>query len=871
MSLSRDMRLEVVLTGIDRLTKPLRNVLGASQGTSRGIKALRDRLKELDRSQKTLEDFKNVGRGLAITRTQLGAARDKLAALKAEIAATPAPTKQMAAALRAAQTEVQALGARHGKLVAQNVRLKESVERAGLATQHLTAQQRALKGRSDEVRRSLEGEELKLKAVANRMARVHAARAKFEKVQRLQGRLGLPAFELGHLRREVLQGLHAPLDEIKAFQTETQRIASLGLGEHVNKDAIAYAKGMKTYGTSTRENLELMRDAMTIFGDAHHAELVAPTLAKMKFANRAMFGDEHAEDSERKLMDMLKVIEMRDGLKSEHAFKSQADLVQRVITATGGRVSGSEWLDAIKTGGIAVKGMSDKSLYYQMEPLVQVMGGNRFGTATMSAYQNLYQGKTTKRSVKRLEALGLIGDESKVQHDKSGQISFLNPGALKGAELFRKSQFEWMEQVLLPALAEKGITTKDQVIDAIGGIFSNRTAASLFSHMYEQRGQIHKNAKLNEGAASIDELETRAKGTARGAELDLAAKRADLYNRMGEAIMPTYTRALELATTALQGLTAWMERNPTATKAIVISLAGLAAALGVIATVLGPLMLLNVGFTMLGANGGIATGALKLVGQAVLWLGRALLMNPIGLAITAIGVAAYLIYQYWDPIKAWFAGLWGEVKTAFSGGISGIGALILNWSPLGLFYRAFAAVLGWFGVELPGKFSEFGANLLAGLVRGITGALGTVKSAITGAADSVVGWFKEKLGIHSPSRVFAELGGYTMAGLDEGLTTGQRAPLGTLAKFAGHLTTVAAGIALTAPTAADIAIDSRPPVTARPAATAPAAAGGNTYTFHIHAAPGMDVEQLARLVQRKIADAERAAGARTRSRLADPD
>ncbi|MGC5888151.1 hypothetical protein, partial [Ralstonia pseudosolanacearum] len=86
--------------------------------------------------------------------------------------------------------------------------------------------------------------------------------------------------------------------------------------------------------------------------------------------------------------------------------------------------------------------------------------------------------------------------------------------ALKGADLFRQNQFAWLEKVLLPTLAAKGITDRKQVEDAIGSIFSNRTAAGLFAQMYLQRQQIHKNMRLNEGAAGIDQLEARAKGTA---------------------------------------------------------------------------------------------------------------------------------------------------------------------------------------------------------------------------------------------------------------------------------------------------------------------------------------------------------------------
>ncbi len=38
--------------------------------------------------------------------------------------------------------------------------------------------------------------------------------------------------------------------------------------------------------------------------------------------------------------------------------------------------------------------------------------------------------------------------------------------------------------------------------------------------------------------------------------------------------------------------------------------------------------------------------------RAVLWIGRALMMNPIGLVITAVAAAAYLIYRNWGQSVA---------------------------------------------------------------------------------------------------------------------------------------------------------------------------------------------------------------------------
>lgn len=61
----------------------------------------------------------------------------------------------------------------------------------------------------------------------------------------------------------------------------------------------------------------------------------------------------------------------------------------------------------------------------------------------------------------------------------------------------------------------------------------------------------------------------------------------------------------------------------------------------------------------------LAGAAFMFVGKGVLWLGRALLLNPIGLAITAIAGGAYLVYKNWEPIKTWFTSLWADITGTF--------------------------------------------------------------------------------------------------------------------------------------------------------------------------------------------------------------
>ncbi|ENA7966860.1 phage tail tape measure protein [Salmonella enterica] len=167
-------------------------------------------------------------------------------------------------------------------------------------------------------------------------------------------------------------------------------------------------------------------------------------------------------------------------------------------------------------------------------------------------------------------------------------------------------------------------------------------------------------------------------------------------------------------------------------------------------------------------GGGLLRG-LMVAGRAILFIGRALMMNPIGLLITGIAIAAYLIYRYWEPISGWFKARWEEIKTAFSGGIGGVCELIINWSPLGLFYKSFAGVLSWFDIDLPKNFTDFGKNIIDGLTKGIKDKWKSVKDTFKDLTDGIKGFFTGEVRIQSPSRVFMGYGGYIVEGLQLGI------------------------------------------------------------------------------------------------------
>lgn len=71
--------------------------------------------------------------------------------------------------------------------------------------------------------------------------------------------------------------------------------------------------------------------------------------------------------------------------------------------------------------------------------------------------------------------------------------------------------------------------------------------------------------------------------------------------------------------------------------------------------------------------------------------------------------------------------------------------------------------------ELPGKMLEIGKNIIQGLINGFTGMIENVWTAITDFISGFVDGFKEGLGIHSPSTVFADIGKNILEGLLGGL------------------------------------------------------------------------------------------------------
>ncbi|QBH95773.1 phage tail tape measure protein [Limnobaculum zhutongyuii] len=192
----------------------------------------------------------------------------------------------------------------------------------------------------------------------------------------------------------------------------------------------------------------------------------------------------------------------------------------------------------------------------------------------------------------------------------------------------------------------------------------------------------------------------------------------------------------------------------------------------------------------------------QVLGQAIniVLLPLKLMFKAVGLVSEGIKAAfawspMETIRTVWGSISDWFSNTWDTITGSVSSGIQSASDKITSWSPLSMFKGLFSSVLSWFGVELPGSFADAGKALLDGLISGITSKMAAVKDSITSVGSSVSGWFKEQLGINSPSKVFIGFG----ENISEGAAIGIDNQSGMVGKAALDLAS-ATNIPLASPT-----------------------------------------------------------------------
>jgi chromosome segregation ATPase len=89
----RNLRLQVILEGLDRLTSPLRSITGASAAARQDLARTHEQLKALDAQQQQVGRYKAAETRYADDARQYEALQARLAALRQQLDATEAPRR----------------------------------------------------------------------------------------------------------------------------------------------------------------------------------------------------------------------------------------------------------------------------------------------------------------------------------------------------------------------------------------------------------------------------------------------------------------------------------------------------------------------------------------------------------------------------------------------------------------------------------------------------------------------------------------------------------------------------------------------------------------------------------------------------------
>ncbi|NNA36968.1 phage tail tape measure protein [Pseudomonas lundensis] len=793
--MANDLRLQLILNAIDRVTAPMRSIQRQSTVAAQALKAARDRLKGLNESQKQINGFRELKQGLSSTRTELQAAQQRTQELGRALSQTQNPTRAMQRDFDRARAALQRLKDQETAQTRQLQTMRQSLQAAGISTRNLG--QHSAQLRADMARANAEiAEQQRRLQELTRRQRAHAqASARLNRGQQTAGKLAVGGAAGLGVAYAASRPVLSVVKEYVAFET-----AMMGVAKQVD---------------GARDDSGKLTSTYYEFADAIKAASNEMPIATTEFAALVEAQARAGIQGKENLLTMAKV-----SATAAVAF----DLPAEQVGEDMGRIAG---LYKVPIKNIAELG---DALNY-LDDNTRSKGGDIIETLTRMS------DVADKLDYRKAAALGSTFLSLGSAPEVAASASRAMVRELAIANMQSKTFREGMKMLNLDLNEVQGGMTTDamgtmmKVLDRIKTIDPKQrteVATRVFGKEYGKDAAKLVN-NLDELKRQLDLVNDAAANGSMQREMDIRADAIEgrwqiLQNKLfntksgaGEVVRSTMVDVMDAIGGVLDKVNGWVKANPMLAATllkIVASVAALSAVFGVLAItlagILGPFLFLRFGLAMFGLRLPGIIGIFKMFGTVLRTLAGILIgpliaalrtvgialwgfsANPIVLIIAAVVAAlaggAYLIYKNWDAVKTYFANAWTEIKAGFDGGIVGIITTLTNFSPLGLIYQAFAGVMSYLGVDLPSRFTEFGSMIVNGLINGLTAGLGAVKDAIGSIGDASIGWFKEKLGIHSPSRVFAELGGFTMAGLTQGLERGEKGPLDALTSMSKQLT-----------------------------------------------------------------------------------
>lgn len=218
----------------------------------------------------------------------------------------------------------------------------------------------------------------------------------------------------------------------------------------------------------------------------------------------------------------------------------------------------------------------------------------------------------------------------------------------------------------------------------------------------------------------------------------------------------------------------------------------------------GILSIFRGGMSALAANWRVGWDAIKSVGSASMGALKGLITSGLGairgqfttvwaairaLVTTAINAVRASITSGMNSARAVVSSATSAMKSLFSSAWSGIVSAVRSSvsSLLGVVRGIPGGIRSALG-NMGGLLVGAGRQVIQGLINGIRSMASAAAAAAASAVSSAISAAKGALGIHSPSRVFDQIGRYTVAGFVQGVTGTTSQATAAIRKMAGLVT-----------------------------------------------------------------------------------
>ena len=928
MSTSAQLKVELLLAAIDKVTSPLDAMKVGSTKLTASLAETRRELKGLEGARLKINDLQHTNVALKQLNTELMASEAR--ALRAQQALQNAekPTTKLKIAARDAAKAHRELLDKQGELTAKQARLTSALKESGINTDKLGKEEQALKVKISATTATIDKQTEALKRqgeMAKNVERITQSHDKMMGHSQALKSAGTQAVVTGGVMAAALSQPIKAYAEAEDAATQL-KVSMMGAGGQVAKEfeqvnALATNLGNRLPGsTADFQNMmtALQRNGINaqsvLDGVGESAAYLAVSL-KMPTEEAAVFA-----------------AKMKGALKAtDSEMLAVMDSIQKGfnlgVTSDAMLAGYSKLTPALGTlrlqGDAAAKALAPL--------LVQANKMGMAGESAGNAFQKVFRLAVGTKNIEKGNAAAKANGVAPLKFtDAQGNFAGLE-------NMYKElSKLKGLNDKAKQEILQNMFGNDNETLQALD-VMINGGLDGYHEVQAKMQAQADLQTRVNEQLNTLANLWDAAKGTA-----------TNMLAAAGEAMGVDLKALANKMSEVSERTGAWMKQHPTMVKWIgraVMGMIALSAAFGAVALAAGFLLspfakvwrayklfsefkagggLLRLGArltklggalstaggwfvkfgqtawkgiswfgdklgaalmrmgSLLGRFAGVLGKSIMSIGRGLMVAGRFMLANPMILVITAIAVAAYLIYKNWGRIvpfvkslwaraTAYTSAAWESIKSSVMNGVKAVINAVLS-NPIVQFYiRVWSAVISYMS-GLAGRFVSIGADIVNGLWNGLKSKWEGVKSWLMNAAAALPEGVKKVLGINSPSRVFRFIGHDTMAGLHVGLQDKGNHALQTVRVLARQMAQAAqpSGMAFAGSTGGhEPRLTSAQPRPSAHRSNSSFSMGG--VTIHVNAAPGMSVEDVANVVERKLNALERAKTNKAKSSYRDRD